>query len=124
MSTAWGSTGRAILAHLPDHKVFEIYTNAGPSQVTGESLPPYPQFRAELGQIRERGYVRTIGQKVAGAVGISSAVLGPGGKVVGSLCLTFPKFRFDPSREAILGALLSEKAAALSRAGGYTGNRF
>ena len=119
MSIAWGASGRAILASLSENEIREIYLETGPAPVTGESLPPFPQFRAELHAIRERGYARTQGQKIAGAVGIASPVRGASGKVVASLCLTVPEIRFDPAEEARLGTLLRRYATALGHANGY-----
>lgn len=119
MSVAWGASGRAIAAHLPPSEVHEIHLAAGPSPVTGEELPPLPEFRAELEATRRRGFACTVGQKVEGAVGIATAVMNPNGKPIASLCLTIPDFRFDPSRQDEYGMLLREKAAAISYAGGY-----
>ncbi len=119
MSIAWGASGRAILASLSENEIREIYQETGPSPVTGEVLPPYPQFRADLQTVKEQGYARTRGQKIAGAVGLASPVRGASGKVVASLCLTVPEFRFDPSVEPRLGALLKRCAATLSHARGH-----
>ena len=120
MAVAWGASGLSIVAHLPELEVREIHATAGPSPVTGKPLPPYREFQAELARIRERGYALTKNQKVAGAVGISAPVFGPSGKVVASLCLTIPVFRFNPARGPTLGEMLCRKAAALSRAAGST----
>lgn len=115
---AWGASGRSILAHMSEPEQREIHATAGASPVTGKPLPAYPQFRAELAKIRERGFANTKSQKVAGAVGFSAPVYGPSGKVFASLCLTIPEFRFDPAKTSQLGEMLCRKAAALSRAAG------
>lgn len=119
MSLAWGATGRAIAAHLPPHEIHAIHASAEPSPVTGHELPPLGEFRRQLDVIRRKGFAFTIGQKVAGAVGIASAVLGPNGKAIASLCLTIPDFRFDESLTEQYGNLLRERAIAISCAGGY-----
>ena len=116
LSIAWGASGRAILATLCENEIRAIYLKTGPSPVTGAELPPYPEFREELRLIAARGYARTNAQRMAGAVGLASPVCDTAGKPVGSLCLTIPEFRFDPSREPELGAILRERAAALSHA--------
>jgi IclR family acetate operon transcriptional repressor len=119
LSLAWGASGRAILAHLPELEIRAIYDTAGPSPVTGAALPSYAKFTAEMQTIRSRGYALTTGQKVAGAVGFATAVYDSSGRPAASLCLTIPDFRFDASRESWLGSLLREKAAQLSHASGY-----
>lgn len=123
MSVAWGASGRAVAAYLPPSEVHELHRASGPSPVTGEALPPLPAFRAELEAIRRRGYACTVGQKVAGAVGLASAVMGPNGKAIASLCLTIPDFRFDSARESEYGMLLREHAAMISSSGGYVEKR-
>lgn len=115
----WGATGRAILAHLPESEIRSSYDAASPSPTTGAVLPPYQKFLTNMRKIRARGYAKSSGEKVVGAVGLASAVFGPAGNAVASLCLTIPDFRFNPSREATLGGLLRDKAAALSHAIGY-----
>lgn len=118
LSIAWGASGRAILASLCDNEIRAIYHKAGPSPVTGADLPPYPAFREDLRMIAARGFARTNAQRMAGAVGLASPVRNAAGRPVGSLCLTVPEFRFDPAREGELGAMLRERAAALSHANG------
>lgn len=115
----WGATGRAILAHFDEPDIRAIYDAAEPSPTTGALLPRYDKFLAEMRKIKTRGYAKTSGQKVVGAVGLATAVFGPAGNAVASLCLTIPEFRFNPAREAALGGLLIEKAAALSHANGF-----
>lgn len=118
----WGASGRAILAQLPNAVIADIHGAANPSPVSGEVLPPLAEFRAELEQIRRDGFACTHGQKVADAVGLASPVFGSAGKVVASLCLTIPSFRFDPRRQLEIGKLLAAKAASISYASGYSNN--
>ena len=118
LSIAWGASGRAILASLCDNEIREIYLKTGPSPVTGAHLPPYPEFRDDLKTIAARGFARTNAQRMAGAVGMASPVRNAAGKPVGSLCLTIPEFRFDAAREPELGAILRERASALSHMNG------
>ena len=115
----WGATGRAILAYLAQSEIRSIYDAAAPSPTTGATLPRYDKFLAEMRKIKSRGYAKTSGQKVVGAVGLAAPVFGPAGNPVASLCLTIPEFRFNPAREATLGSILVEKADALSHANGY-----
>lgn len=120
LALAWGASGRAILASLCENEIRTIYLETGPSPVTGASLPPYPEFRAELREITAQGYALTHAQRMAGAVGMASPVCNAAGRPVGSLCLTIPEFRFEPARSAELGAMLRARAAALSHLNGRT----
>jgi DNA-binding IclR family transcriptional regulator len=123
LSIAWGASGRAILASLSENEIRAIHLKTGPSPVSGVSLPPYAEFREQLRVIAARGYARTNAQRMAGAVGMASPVRNTAGKPIGSLCLTIPEFRFDPAREQELGAMLRERAAALSHVNGGARSR-
>lgn len=114
ISPAWGATGRSILAHLPESEIVAVHAAAGPSPASGRKLPPLPEFLAELARIRARGYAHTRGQKVAGAVGFGTALF-QGGRVVASLCLTVPEFRYRARSEPGLARALMSKAAGLNR---------
>ncbi|MFW7343243.1 IclR family transcriptional regulator [Pollutimonas sp. H1-120] len=118
---AWGASARSILAFLPQAEIDEILSASGPSQVSGEPIDE--RTYADLAATRERGYAFTPGQRVAGSVGLGAPFFGANGRVVGSICLTIPRNRFDPAQEKILGHALIEHAARLSHHLGFTGNR-
>lgn len=117
---AWGATGLGILAFLPAEAVAEVLQHGGPSPASGEAVRPAALRRA-LAAVRKRGYAITRGQKIAGAVGLSAPVFGPGG-VVAALCITVPDTRFEDAMEARLAALLTQQAARFSAALGWRGN--
>lgn len=112
----WGASGRAILAHLPRDERAKIYEEAGDAPASGEKRPPLDELEADLTLIRSRGYAISHGQKIAGAVGINSAVFNATGAVVGSLGVTVPQQRLVATDEAKLGQLVRHHAVALSRA--------
>lgn len=120
-SVAWGATGRSILAFLPEDEQRAIAAKAGPSPVSGESLPPWPELLAELQRIRSAGYVVTHSQKLQGAVGIGAPVRNGRGEIIGSFCITIPEIRFDPRNEERLAAFLCLQAAQFSASAAPTG---
>ena len=75
-------------------------------------------FRALLAGIRERGWILTRGEKLPGAVGTSAPVFGAAG-VIGSLTVTIPEVRFQPSMEPRIQRLVVESAARISAVLGY-----
>lgn len=114
MPVLWGASGRAILAHLPREDRRRIYDEAEDAPASGEKRPPIKELEAELAVIRDHGYAVSHGQKIAGAVGINSAVFNAAGTVVGSLGVTVPQQRMVATDEAKLGMLVRRHAAALS----------
>lgn len=117
-SLAWGATGQAILAALPDPDAERIIRTAEPSPVSGRKVAPQ-RLRKELAAIRRRGYASTRSHKIAGAHAIAAPVLASAGRVVGSLSITIPEVRFDPANEVHLATLVSSRAAELSELLGH-----
>lgn len=117
LQMAWGATARSILAFLPEEDIDAILKDATPSATGADVVDD--TTRKELATIRKRGFALTKGQRIAGSIGIGAPVYGIGGKVLGSLCLTIPKGRFDPKREATYAEALIKHAAQLSHSLGY-----
>lgn len=119
MPLAWGATGRAITAYLPEDEIRAIYDISRDSPADGSELPPLDVFVEELRAIRSRGYAHTVGQKMPGAVGIAAPVFGADGNVEASISLTIPEIRFQVARAQSLYNIIVEQASALSYALGY-----
>lgn len=107
-----------ILAYLPEPDLRRVLVAAHPSPVG--SRPPMEEaaFRAYLTAIRERGWILTKGEKLPGAVGTSAPVFGAAG-VVGSLTVTIPEVRFQPSMEPRIQRLVVESAGRISAVLGH-----
>jgi DNA-binding IclR family transcriptional regulator len=106
-----GASGRSILAFLPPDEVGAVFAREG--------LAGPVDAAPDLAAIRARGYALSLGQRIAGAVGIFAPVFGPGGRVTGSLGFTIPEQRFDPAREAEFAHEAFRLAAELSAGLGY-----
>ncbi len=106
-----GASGRSILAFLPPDEVGAVFAREG--------LAGPVDAAPDLAAIRARGYALSLGQRIAGAVGIFAPVFGPGGRVTGSLGFTIPEQRFDPAREAEFAHEACRLAAELSAGLGY-----
>lgn len=118
VSAYWGSSSQAILAYLPEPDLRHVLAAAHPSPVGNRPPLAEAAFRALLGEIRERGWILTKGEKLEGAVGTSAPVFGAAG-VVGSLTVTIPEVRFQPSMESRIQRLVVDSAARISAALGH-----
>jgi DNA-binding IclR family transcriptional regulator len=118
VSAYWGSSSQVILAYLPEPDLRRVLAASQPSPVG--SRPPLEEaaFLAYLAEIRERGWILTRGEKLPGAVGTSAPVFGAAG-VVGSLTVTIPEVRFDPSMEPRIQRLVVESAGRISAVLGH-----
>jgi len=111
----WGAAGRAVLAFLPDETIAAILQEGEPSPATGAPMKR-TVLKAELESIRKQGYALTQGQLLAGAVGIGAPVFGPGGHVVGALCIRFPESRHNQASVNEIAKKLVRQAHRLNAA--------
>ena len=118
VSAYWGSSSQVILAHLPEPDLQRVLAAAHPSPVGGRPPMDEASFRAYLAAIRERGYVVTEGQKLPGAVGTSAAVFDATG-VIGSVTVTIPEVRFQPSMGSKIKGLVMQSAEQISAVLGH-----
>jgi DNA-binding IclR family transcriptional regulator len=105
-----GASGLAIMAFLPSAERQAIIARTRLEPVTERSITEPYRLEHELALIRERGYACTHGQRIRGAVGMAAPVFGPGGEVIGDVCLSLPEQRFEPGNEAPLAHLLMQCA--------------
>ena len=101
-----GASGLAILAFLPEQDREAVKSQAHQKAVTDRTLTDPARLENEVQKIRSRGYAITRGQRIPGAVGIAAPLMGPGGRMVGDVCLTIPEQRFKESTEKSLASLL------------------
>jgi DNA-binding IclR family transcriptional regulator len=110
----WGSSGRVMLAYLPEDEVRAILSEEEPSPVTGERIRDHDAYIDTLRQIRSRGYDLTRGEKLADSIGIAAPVFDDANAAVASLTVTLPTVRYRPVQRRELTTLVVEAAAELS----------
>jgi DNA-binding IclR family transcriptional regulator len=103
-----GASGLAILAFLGEDETQAVIERTRLAALTDQTITEAYRLRAELEEIRRRGYAITRGQRIPGAVGLAAPVFGSGGRVVGDVCLTIPQQRFDESSVQQITKLLLE----------------
>lgn len=116
-SLLWGCSGRSILAYLPEDVVRTIYDDEAASPATGAPKPSYSKVLTRLEQIRNRGWDRSNGEKLADSVGFAAPVFDSEG-VIGCIAVPTPISRFDESRALSLTRTVVEAATAFSKAVG------
>lgn len=117
-SAYWGSSSRAIVAHLPEAEIERIIAGAGPAPVGRRDPLLERQFRRHLAQIRRRGFAVTKGHKLPGGIGTAAPVFDAVG-IVGSITVTVPEIRFGPHMGPPLQRLVMRYAADLSHRLGH-----
>lgn len=90
--------GKAILAHLPESQVEELIDVAGLEPVTNNTITDQEELRAELDQVRERGYALSSEESVHGIRAAAAPVLTADGAVMGSVSISGPVSRIKGER--------------------------
>ncbi len=116
LSLVWGSSGRAILAYLPEQRAREILEAEREGNHEGRRPPSWAVLKRELASIRERGYAHSRGQRVAHAIGVIAPVFNHNNEIYGSLGFTIPEQRFAALDLEQVAQVAVRQADRLSRA--------
>ena len=121
-SMLWGASAHSILAFLDEPTIKRALADRETSPATGAKANRRA-LGQELKRIRAEGYARSVGERVATAVGLAVPVFGADGLVKGSLSVTYPDSRVDEHHNRTLIALLRNGANALSLALGWDAHK-
>lgn len=108
-----GASGRAILAFLPPSDI-EAVLQAPLERLTGTTFVDPDLLRAALSKVVADGYAVSHGERGPFGCGVAVPVVPPGGRVVGSLGLSIPKFRFRDDAAADIALVLRDAARDLT----------
>jgi DNA-binding IclR family transcriptional regulator len=113
-SVLWGTSGRAILAHLPPDMPVKLLEEK-PTSPTGLQPLKLASLQDEIEQVRQRGYaLSNRGERVPDASGIATPIFSAPGRVIGCLALTTPSFRYSKQKEPLLVSLMKREAEKIS----------
>lgn len=102
-----GSSSKALLAFL-DAEEQEAYLAKGALAATTRSTITDPdRLRADLAEVRARGYARSLAERQEGAASVAAPVLDHHGHPIASLSVCGPLERFAPKMDAAAASLLA-----------------
>jgi len=114
-----GAPGKAILSMLPVAQQ-EFWLSQPIAAITPETITDPEALRAELAEVRRRGWAESKGERTPGIRTVSAPVFDHAGQVVGALGLSVPRVRMDDTRAEALGARITACAWAVSESLGAT----
>lgn len=82
------SGGKAILAHLPRHRVIEIVDRHGLPKRTEETITDMELLLEELETIRNQGFALNRGESIDGIHAIGAAITDDDGSIAGALSVS------------------------------------
>lgn len=109
-----GAGGRAILAGLPEDELDRVLAMTTFSAITPQTITSSRELRRRARADRRRGYSMSMSERVVGGVGIAAPYYGQDGECIGSIALTVPEQRYDPSQLDEIGAAVVAAANELS----------
>jgi DNA-binding IclR family transcriptional regulator len=112
------ATGKAMLAHLPEPTVDEILARGMPA-LTCRTITDPLTMKAQLHEVRLRGYAIDDEEFVDGIRCVAAPVFDFSGRVAGALSLSAPTMRVDLERLTEFALLVTEAARRLSRQLGH-----
>lgn len=112
------STGKAILAYLPQRQVEELLPGPLPSYLPNTITSTEALF-AELARVREVGYAVAREELEAGLVAIGAPVRNDGARVVAAVSVAGPASRLTAARVPEIAAQIGAAAARISANLGY-----
>jgi DNA-binding IclR family transcriptional regulator len=91
----WSSTGKAVLAEMPESRVREILEDRGMPEITERTITDPDELLAELETVREQGYAQNDEEQIRGVRAIGAAVTDRDGRVLGAISVSGPTSRIN-----------------------------
>ncbi|MGH3098164.1 MAG: IclR family transcriptional regulator [Streptosporangiales bacterium] len=114
------SNGKAILAHCPPEEIEQIIAEGLP-RYTDATIVDAGALRAELADIRRRGYATNRGEWRTDVAAVAAAILDGEGHAVASMSISTPIDRMPDDVRPRYGALVREAVGRVSEGLGHTG---
>lgn len=115
------SVGKAILAHLDDEEVLEIWRNSDVKKFTDKTITDYDLFRNELEKVRLKGYAEDDEENELGVRCIGAPVFNYRGKVEGAISISGPTLRVTKGKVEEIADVVKKYANLISKELGYGG---
>lgn len=112
------STGKLLLAHLPQAEQDTIVRSALP-QLTSRTISKPEALRREFARIRARGHATAMEELEAGFTAVSAPVRSHEGRVAAAVSVGGPSARLTPARVAKIAPLVQKAADRVSRQLGF-----
>lgn len=114
-----GGSSKALLASLTETEREQYLAEDLPA-FTDLTVTSVEELRAELEEIRAKGYAVSLGERQAGAGSVAAPLFGYDGKVVGVISVCGPVERFRDEIDEVAGHLV-EVTGEVSKRLGYRG---
>lgn len=115
------SSGKVLLAHLPDAERAAALGDSGMERYTPYTITTAAELEPQLEGVRTAGHALAVEEYEVGLNAAAAPVLDRSGEVVAAVSVSGPSYRLDRPRLAALAAPLMAGAAEISRRMGWLG---
>lgn len=106
--------GKAMLAWLPEREVARVLERHGLPRVTAKTLATPKALKADLEQVRRRGYAIDDEEHAIGLRCVAAPILDEHGMPLAAISASGPTARIPDHQLGLLGALVAEAARAVT----------
>lgn len=115
------STGKALLAHLPEAELEALLDGWELEARTPYTITDHDRLRDELARVRRQGYAENANEAETGVASVAAPVRDAHGEVVAALSVAGPAMRLDGGSMRRFAGLAIEAADTVSRRLGWRG---
>jgi len=115
-----GASSKALMAYLPEAEIDAIIREKGLPKLCINTITDPGRLKAELGEVRARGYALSLEETDSGAWGVAAPIRDWRGEVVGAVGIAGPTQRYDAERVreyACLCRRAADQVSALLKSG-------
>jgi DNA-binding IclR family transcriptional regulator len=114
------AVGKSLLAALPDDEIDQLIGIKGLVRYTDRTIINLADFHRDIDEIRSRGWAMDDEETQMGVRCIAAAICDHRGAVAASVGISGPTQRITRERMHVLGQLVRESAAKISKQLGYS----
>jgi len=114
-----GSAGKVFLAFMPENRREKILRDIDLEPMTERTITDVDVLRANLSQIREKGYAVSRGEWIIDASGTAAPIFDQRGQITAAISISGPGQRFTDEKIKEMADLLVREAAQISFELGY-----
>ncbi len=114
-----GSAGKVFLAFLPENRREMILRDIDLVPMTERTITDLDALRANLDQIRQKGYAVSRGEWIIDASGTAAPIFDQHGQITAAISISGPGQRFTDKKIKEIADLLVKEAAQISFELGY-----
>ncbi len=114
-----GSAGKVFLAFLPENRREMILRDIDLVPMTERTMTDLDALRANLDQIRQKGYAVSRGEWIIDASGTAAPIFDQHGQITAAISISGPGQRFTDKKIKEIADLLVKEAAQISFELGY-----